>query len=118
MEIFFPHDKFLHGKFPKCNPLFPTPPPNQKIPLKTSVHFPITITVCKAFLNYGSRPQMGSRSETLGSREDSKLKYLNTGFYSIYAISVENWLISHQNVLFWWTLAGKFLNLLAGLNLG
>ena len=24
-----------------------TPPPNQKIPLKTSVHFPITITVCK-----------------------------------------------------------------------
>ena len=25
----------------------PPPPPNHKIPLKTSVHFPITITVCK-----------------------------------------------------------------------
>ena len=27
--------------------LFSTPPPAKKIPLKTSVHFPITITICK-----------------------------------------------------------------------
>ena len=47
MEIFFPQDKFLHGKFPPHSPLFLTPPPNQKIPLKTSLHFPITINICK-----------------------------------------------------------------------
>ena len=47
MEMFFPHDKFLHGKFTPHNPLFSTPPPNHKIPLKTSAHFPITITICK-----------------------------------------------------------------------
>ena len=44
--IFFPHDKFLHGKFPLHNPLFSTPL-SRKIPLKMSVHFPITITICK-----------------------------------------------------------------------
>ena len=47
MEIFFLHDKFLDGKFPQPIPLFSTPPPNQKILLKTPVHYPITITVCK-----------------------------------------------------------------------
>ena len=46
MEIFFPDEKFLHGKFPQHIPLF-LPPPNQKIPLKTSLHFPITITIYK-----------------------------------------------------------------------
>ena len=31
MEILFPHDKFLHVKFPPHNPLHSTlPPPNQK----------------------------------------------------------------------------------------
>ena len=44
MEIFFPHDKFPQGKFPQHIPLFSTPP-NQKIPLETSVHFQITITI-------------------------------------------------------------------------
>ena len=44
----FPHDKFLHGFFHGFyNPLFSTPPPNPKIPLKTSVQFPITITISK-----------------------------------------------------------------------
>ena len=52
MEIFFPHDKFFNGKFPPHNPLFSTPPPNQKIPLKTSVHFPITITICKEWSKF------------------------------------------------------------------
>ena len=33
MEIFFPHDKFLDGKFPEHIPLLSTHPPNQKIPL-------------------------------------------------------------------------------------
>ena len=47
MEIFFPHDKFLDGKFPQYIPLFSTPSPNQKILMKTPVHFPITITICK-----------------------------------------------------------------------
>ena len=47
MEIFFPHDQILDGKFPQNIPLFSVPPPNQKIPLKTSVHFPITITIYK-----------------------------------------------------------------------
>ena len=32
MEIFFPHDRFLNGKFPQHIPLLPTPPPNQKNP--------------------------------------------------------------------------------------
>ena len=47
MEIFFPHDKFLYGKFPQHSPLFSTPPPNQKILMKTPVRFPVTITICK-----------------------------------------------------------------------
>ena len=47
MEIFFPYDKFLDGKFPQYIPLFSTRPPNQKILLKTPAHFPITVTICK-----------------------------------------------------------------------
>ena len=47
MEIFFPHDKLLDGKFPQPIAIFSAPPPNQKIPLETSVHFQITITICK-----------------------------------------------------------------------
>ena len=42
MEIFFPHDNFLHGNYPPHNSISSTPSPNQKLPLKTSVHFPIT----------------------------------------------------------------------------
>ena len=42
MEIFFPHDKFLDGKFTQHIPLFSTPASSQKIFLKTPVHFPIT----------------------------------------------------------------------------
>ena len=34
MEIFFPHDKFLHGKYPPHNPLFSTPLPTKKFPWK------------------------------------------------------------------------------------
>ena len=30
MEIFFPHDQFLDGKFPQYTPLFSTPPPTNK----------------------------------------------------------------------------------------
>ena len=47
MEIFFPHDKFLGGKFPQHIPLFSTPASNKKILLKTPVHFPITTTLCE-----------------------------------------------------------------------
>ena len=54
MEIFFHHDEFLNGKFPQPFLFFPTPLPNQKIILKTPVHWyrympvnPITITTCK-----------------------------------------------------------------------
>ena len=51
MEILFPYDKFLYGKFPPTLkiPLNPDPPPilNQKIHLKMSVRFPITITICE-----------------------------------------------------------------------
>ena len=67
MAIFPPHDKFLYGKKSKldeiyifkisikmrffwCSPTSPlllNPPFNQKISLKTSVHFLIIITMCK-----------------------------------------------------------------------
>ena len=49
MEILFSDDKFLHGKILPRNPLPSTPPstPAKKIPLKMSVHFPITITMRK-----------------------------------------------------------------------
>ena len=47
IEFFFPHDIVLQGKILPHSPLPSTPPPNQKIPLKTSVHFPITIIICK-----------------------------------------------------------------------
>ena len=43
MEILFPHDKFLNGKFLQNSPLSST----KKIPLKASVHFPIIITIYK-----------------------------------------------------------------------
>ena len=52
MEIVFYHDKFLDGKLPQPIPLFSTPPPNQKILLKTPTHFPITITICKHWSNF------------------------------------------------------------------
>ena len=42
----FPHEKFLHGKILPLNPPLNSPP-NQKFPLKTSVHFPVTITIYK-----------------------------------------------------------------------
>ena len=55
MKNIFPHDKVLQGKFlltylPLLKP--PPPLPNLKIPLKTPVHFQITIcndqiTICK-----------------------------------------------------------------------
>ena len=32
MEIFFPQDKFLQGKFPQHIPLFSAPPPTKKLP--------------------------------------------------------------------------------------
>ena len=47
IEFLFPHEIFLEGKILPHSPLPSTPHPNQKMPLKTSVHFPITITVCK-----------------------------------------------------------------------
>ena len=48
IEFLFPHDIFLQGKILPHSPLRSAPPLQpQKIPLKTSVHFPITITVCK-----------------------------------------------------------------------
>ena len=47
IESLFPHEKFLHGKILPGNPPPSNIPPNQKIPLKTSVHFPVTITICK-----------------------------------------------------------------------
>ena len=43
----FPHDMFLQEKILPHSLLPSTPPQTKKIPLKTSVHFPITITVCK-----------------------------------------------------------------------
>jgi len=50
MEILFPHNKFLHGKI---LPLDPLPSPQRgKLPLKTSVHFPITITICKPWSKF------------------------------------------------------------------
>ena len=48
LEFFLSHDRFLQGKILQHSPLPSAPPPKQnKIPLKTSVHFPITITICK-----------------------------------------------------------------------
>ena len=47
MEILFPHDKILHGKFLPHNSLPQNSPPTINMPLKTSVHFLITITICK-----------------------------------------------------------------------
>ena len=48
IEFLFPHEIFLQEKILPYSPLPWTPHPNQKkIPLITSVHFPVTITVCK-----------------------------------------------------------------------
>ena len=47
IDFVFLHEIFLQGKILPLSPLSSTPHPNQKNPLKTSVHFPITITVCK-----------------------------------------------------------------------
>ena len=48
IEFLFPHDVFLQGKIYPHSPLPSTPPPKtKKIPLKTSLHFPITIIICK-----------------------------------------------------------------------
>ena len=48
----FPHDKLLHGTILPRN----TPPPNplqrKKVPLKTSVHVPITVTICKQWSKF------------------------------------------------------------------
>ena len=50
IEIFFPHHKFLLGKILPRNLSSTTPPPPKpKIPLKTSVHFPIAIAICKTW---------------------------------------------------------------------
>ena len=46
IEFLFPHDIFLQGKIFPHSPL-PSTPQTNKVPLKTSVHFPITIIVCK-----------------------------------------------------------------------
>ena len=61
MEILFPHDKFLDGKILPGDPRTPNPlPPNaKKCLLKTSVHFIITITICKQwskFVAYSPSP--------------------------------------------------------------
>ena len=45
IEFLFPHDEFLQGKILPRSPL--PSHPNQKIPVKTSIHFPIILTVCK-----------------------------------------------------------------------
>ena len=48
IEFYFPRDIFLQGKILPHSPLpQPHPKPKKKIPLKTSVHFPIAITICK-----------------------------------------------------------------------
>ena len=48
IEFFFPHDIFLTGNILPHSPFPSTPPPPQtKNPLKTSVHFRITNTICK-----------------------------------------------------------------------
>ena len=46
-EIFFQHDKFLDGKFPQHIPPLLSLSLNQKSRLKTYLHFPIAITLCK-----------------------------------------------------------------------
>ena len=48
IEFLFPHYIFLQVKILPHSPLFSTPPPKpKKNPLKMSVHFPITIIICK-----------------------------------------------------------------------
>ena len=45
IESLFPPEKFLHGNILPLKSPLNSPPPNLKIPLKTSLHFPITITI-------------------------------------------------------------------------
>ena len=48
IEILLPHDIFLQGKILPHRALPSTPPPKpKKYPLKTTVHFPTTIIICK-----------------------------------------------------------------------
>ena len=49
LEILFPLDKFLYGRIFSGNPLLrPTYSPQHKeVPLKTSLHFPITHAIYK-----------------------------------------------------------------------
>ena len=55
IEFLFPHDTFLHGKILPHSPLPSTPPPKpKKNPLKPTVHFPITIIICKHWLKFVS----------------------------------------------------------------
>ena len=51
MEIFFPHHKFLHGTILPRNPS-PDPPLMWKVPPKSPVHVPITITLCEEWLKF------------------------------------------------------------------
>ena len=53
IEFLFPHDVFLQEKILPHNPLPSTPTQTKKeIPLKTSVHFSITITVYKHWTKF------------------------------------------------------------------
>ena len=59
MEFLFPCSNFLKGKTLLRSPLTSTPPLTKKVSLKTFVHFPITITVCKhwsKFVHCSSSP--------------------------------------------------------------
>ena len=47
MEIFFPHDKLSMESFLSISSPSQPLPPTKKVLLKTPVHFPITITICK-----------------------------------------------------------------------
>ena len=40
--------------FPHIAPSSQPPPPNRKIPLKTSLHFPITINICKHWSKFAT----------------------------------------------------------------
>ena len=61
IEFLFPHDIFLKGKILPHSPLPSTPSPKpKKNPLKTTVHFPITVITCKhwsKFVTCSSSPR-------------------------------------------------------------
>ena len=54
IEFLFPHDIFLRGKILPYSPLPSAPPPKPKNPLKTSVHFPITIIIWKYWSKFAT----------------------------------------------------------------